>query len=363
MSMFKRRSQIIAGTSKKDSEKRKKLFEQISSAWNQFDAKDQRIVYTWGAMILVVIVVMFLVIPLFHTAPTAVDFSEYDTHAYDLADMPFTSDEAEEYLVSAKYPELQEARREGIYSQEQKTERQAADQEAAARQKEYMQQQAAAQQQASSDKLNPQVEGYQVASNGGATPTGTPIEKLASASFKTASGKGITGVFGASSGAINSKNQQNKDEGTDATSDDEHGINDAKEALFRMSRDSRAAAGLGGDKETNARKALVGGGVTGNKAFMADSAGVELDSLSGHGLDLDPELLAGADAGELDKRIQKAIHKSKDEKEKEETEWEKWMATFREIISNGISALVTGGLDLLWEECREYIDCGFEITE
>ena len=345
MSSLKQQPQEGTQTSPESSAKEKKFFGAFSQRWNELGLKKQRAVYTWLGILLSAGVVLYLAIPLFETSSKPANLNGYETHNYDLGKMPFTTDEAEKYLVDTKYQDMQEPVTDGIYSQEERAQRQREDEQAAVYQREYMRQQALAQQQAQADKLNPQVEGYQPAGAVGPSVTGgtsaarakTKIEKMASANLAPAKGTGVGGLFGPSGNVSSSKDKTKKDENNDFGAD-EHGAADAKEALFRMATGSRAAAGLAGDKETNARKALAGGSVTGREAFIADSEGINLDSLDGQGLGLDPNAIqGGANAEGLDERIQAAIHKSKDQKEKKKTEKEKWMDMIRDAVKNAFA--------------------------
>ncbi len=131
MSLLKQPPQEGTQTSPEASAKEKKLFGGFRQRWNELGLKKQRAVYTWLGILLSAGVVLYLALPLFETSSKPADLSGYETHNYDLDKMPFSTDEAEKYLVNTKYQDMQEPVTDGIYSQEERAQRQREDEEAA----------------------------------------------------------------------------------------------------------------------------------------------------------------------------------------------------------------------------------------
>ena len=67
---------------------------------------DKKQAYTWGAII-VVCFVSLLTLASFMGDADESSFDGFNTRGYDLAQMPFMNDEAEQYLLASKYPDMQ----------------------------------------------------------------------------------------------------------------------------------------------------------------------------------------------------------------------------------------------------------------
>ncbi|MBO7238282.1 MAG: hypothetical protein J6U96_03200, partial [Elusimicrobiaceae bacterium] len=132
MSLFDKKSKVLAG---KDSEQKpsqkKSLFASLRAKWNKLNSMEQRQAYTYGAIGLAVLILLFVFGAVMSSSAGKEDFSDFETRGYDLAAMPFSTDEAEQYLLAAKYPDMQGQITDGLYSPEEKEERQQEDAEQA----------------------------------------------------------------------------------------------------------------------------------------------------------------------------------------------------------------------------------------
>ncbi len=350
MSLFNKKPQVMAGNSAEPSADSKKLFGMVGKKWNKFNSMDQRTAYTWGAVIMAALVFSLMLWSFVTSSSDQENFSDYETRGYDLSNMPFSTDEAEEYLLANTYKDIQEPITDGLYTPEEKEERQAADAEDALEKS----------LQGLDGKFNVEpsfnggdkpyigIGGYQGASSGGYNGgrASTQVNQMGNASFRSASGGGMNGTFGPSGDFSNFKDQNKGNEkdvaaGPEAKKDKKE---DAKQALYKMAMGSRAAAGVKGSKETNAKKALAGATVQGSQAFAQDTGAVDISKLESAGLSLDsaapttPQGGGAPNLNELGKTLSEALKKDQ-QQEKKQTEQEKWNDTWREVVKGFLSNL------------------------
>ena len=67
---------------------------------------DRKQAYTLGAIVVVVFVALITMASFLGKADDS-SFDGFNSRGYDLAQMPFVNDEAEEYLLASKYPDMQ----------------------------------------------------------------------------------------------------------------------------------------------------------------------------------------------------------------------------------------------------------------
>lgn len=164
--------------------KPKKVFDKL----NKMDRKQA---YTIGAVVAVSVVALLMLV----SASTSGDesFEGFSSRGYDLADMKFATDEAEQFLLANRYPDMQENGSTLLYSKQEKEERQAADEAAA--QAEEWNETSPAQDDFSSQ---PGYTGYSGAGQGGRGRGRTPTEinRLNSANMASAGGSGVNSTWG-----------------------------------------------------------------------------------------------------------------------------------------------------------------------
>lgn len=301
------------------------------NVFKKINNMDKKTAYTWGAIIIVFIVAV-MTMTAFMDGPEDGKFEGFETRGYDLAAMPFVSDEAEAYLLAHKYPDMKDNGVTALYSAQEKEARQEAD--------------AAAEQEAAETATDAggadsyagtgggSSSGRYYGSGGGRTggASRTEVGKLGSASINRGSGSGVTSSYNPGGDFRNFRDQNKGSERPFITPPPSQA--NAQRALARFQQGSRIAAG--GRDSAAARKALIGGDVKGNPQW-GKGDGVALDGMKG--LNLAPES-SSADVGGLDQALDEANEegvKKNEENKPEEKE------SFLQGLVNG---LVDIGLEM-----------------
>lgn len=220
---------------------------------------DKKQAYTYGAIIIVALVALLTLASVAGSGPDD-SFDDLQGRGYDLAQMPFVNDEAEQFLLASKYPDMRNNNVNAIYSKEEKEARQAED-----AQNEETQETAS-----SGESSSGGYTGYSRGGGSGAARTPTQIGSFSpSGSMATASGGNTSATFGGTVRGDFSPFQR-EDKGKEAPFVDP---NNARQALARFNSASRAAA-RGANKARDSQKALFGSHVNGTGGF--DSNGVPL---------------------------------------------------------------------------------------
>ena len=296
----------------------------LGDAWKKLQKMDRKQAYTFGGIAVVALVALISIASMGGQNPE--DFNDFETRGYDLANMPFSTDEAEQYLLASKYPDMNDKSHAGLYSKSEKEARQAED---------------AAEAQA---KLNTSATSkgseyrpnryYGGGGGGGASASPTQVGELNSAGLKSASGSGMKSTFGPQGDFSNFRSQE---KGKDKFVPNGPGKGSARTALYQTAKASRAAAGLKNDKLLNAKKAMMGGNVKGSDAFLDDSGAVNLDKLAGLELDTNAPI-SSADLGGFDEALKDANEDgAQEDKDEEEMEWwEEMLIDAGKQIVNGL---------------------------
>lgn len=317
------------------------------NVFQKINKMDKKQAYTWGAIVIVAFVALLTLASFMGDADDA-SFDNFNTRGYDLAQMPFLNDEAEEYLLAAKYPDMQGNNSTMLYSAAEKEARQEADAEAAEEAAEE-----AATEDASTDMGGSYSSGSGYSgggySGGGGTSAPTQVGQLNSASINRASGSGVSTSWGAPRGDFSPYKSQEKGSEMPVQLKNQ----DARRALSQFAQASRAAAGLKDSKGANAKRALMGGHVQGSEAFT--EGGVDLRKSGGLALDTNAPV-STADLSNLDKAVADAAKDGKDDKDDAEDDFRETMEDrLREqlwsgMIDMGLQAmgnLLNQGLDSL----------------
>ncbi len=304
------------------------------NVFQKMNKMDRKQAYTLGAIVVVVFVALITMASFFGKADDS-SFEDYNSRGYDLAQMPFVNDEAEEYLLASKYPDMQGNNSTMLYSSSEKEERQAED---AAQAEEEAATSDTLADSSSADSSYPGYSGRGYSGRGGAR-TPTQIGQLGSASMRGTGGSGISATWGAPKGDFSPYKSQDK--GTEAPLQLKN--TDAKKALSQFARGSAAAAGLKDGKSINAKRALMGAGIKGSEAF-SETGSVDLSKAGGLNLDTNAPV-SSADLSNLDKKIDDAAKKGKDEKKKEEENLGKSFGT--ELWQKVLTAAVDFGMQKL----------------
>lgn len=306
------------------------------NVFQKMNKMDRKQAYTLGAIVVVVFVALITMASFLGKADDS-SFEDFNSRGYDLAQMPFVNDEAEEYLLASKYPDMQGNNSTMLYSSSEKEERQAEDAAQA-------EEEAASDTSSESSAVDSSYSGYSgrgYSGRGGAR-TPTQIGQLGSASMRGTGGSGISATWGAPKGDFSPYKSQDK--GTEAPLQLKN--TDAKKALSQFARGSAAAAGLKDGKSINAKRALMGAGIKGSEAF-SETGGVDLSKAGGLNLDTNAPV-SSADLSNLDKKIDDANQKGKDEKKKEDEKFgnslanDLWKQVLTKVVDIGMQQLSQG---------------------
>lgn len=308
---------------------------------NQMDRKQA---YTLGAIVLVCFVALTTLASFMGNADES-SFEDYNTRGYDLAQMPFLNDEAEEYLLASKYPDMQGNNSTMLYSAAEKEARQQEDAAAEAAEEETDD---------SSADLNSSYAssgsgGYGRGYSGRAPAAPTVVGKLGSASMSTASGRGVSATWGAPSGDFSPYKTQEK--GTEGPIQFKN--QDARRALAQFSQGSRAAAGYRDSKGANAKRALMGANVAGSDAFTKD--GVDLSKTGGLAIDTNAPI-SSSDLGNIEDKVAEAAQDAKDKKnEFENAEKDFWQQLGEQLLSGLVNKVVDAGGKVLDQQVGNWM--------
>ncbi len=305
----------------------------LGDAWKKLQKMDRKQAYTFGGIAVVALVALISIASMGGQDPE--DFNDFETRGYDLANMPFSTDEAEQYLLASKYPDMNDKSHAGLYSKSEKEARQAEDAAEA---------QAKLNTSATSKGSEYRPNRYYGSGGGGASASPTQVGELNSAGLKSASGSGMKSTFGPQGDFSNFRSQE---KGKDKFVPNGPGKGNARTALYQTAKASRAAAGLKNDKLLNAKKAMMGGNVKGSDAFLDDSGAVNLDKLAGLELDTNAPI-SSADLSGFDEAVQDANQEgAQEDKDEEELEW--WQELIHEVVSEAakmvVNELVAWGAD------------------
>ncbi len=284
------------------------------NVFQKLNNMDRKKAYTLGA---VIVVCFFALIILASFMGSAEDesFDGFNSRGYDLAQMPFVNDEAEQFLLAAKYPDMQDNGSTLLYSAEEKEERQEADAEEEEEEGEGEEEETSSDEGTNDSSYSGG--SYSGGSSGyrgrGGSSGPTQVNRLGNASTAHASGGGITGTWGAPRGDFSPYKSQDK--GREIAPQTLQNQN-ARKALTQFARGSQAAAGLRDGKGGNAKKALMGGTIQGSEAFT--DKGIDLSKAGGLALDTNAPTSSGDLSGLADKVNDGAQNaKDKDDNDKE----------------------------------------------
>lgn len=314
------------------------------NVFQKINKMDKKQAYTWGAIIIVCFVALLTLASFMGDADES-SFDDFNTRGYDLAQMPFLNDEAEEYLLASKYPDMQGNNSTMLYSAAEKEARQEADaQEAAADGADQTEADPLAGTGGSFGYDNYSGGGY----SGGAGRTSSPtqIGQLNNATMSHASASGVSTSWGAPRGDFSPYESQEKGSEVPVA---ELRNQDARRALAQFAQTSRAAAGLRDSKAANAKRALMGGSVRGSEAFTAD--GVDLSKSGGLAIDTNAPV-SSADLGNLDNAVKDANKKAQDKKNEdlqtmEDRLLEQLWSGMVNLGINAMGQLIDSGIDSL----------------
>ena len=272
----------------------------MGKVFTKLNHMDKKQAYTYGAIGVVCLVALLTLAGL---AGGGADDSldNLNARGYDLAQMPFLSDEAENYLLASKYPDMKNNNISALYSPADKKERQEEDAKEA-------EESASSADSASADSGSYNSSSYGSGGRTGRRGRGAPTQIgsfSASGSMASASGGNTSATYGGNVRGDFSPFQRDS-KGEVAPFKPQN----ARQALTRFNAASRAAA-RGDNKTADSRKALLGAQVEGG--FGTDSNGVPLGESKG----INYDEAQSADLSGLDDTMAEKAQEARDKKEAE----------------------------------------------
>ena len=310
--------------------KPKKVFDKL----NKMDRKQA---YTIGAIAVVSIVALLMLI----SAATGTQDDSFDgmtARGYDLASMPFATDEAEKYLLVAKYPDMKENGSTLLYSAEEKQARQ--EEDAQAEEASGLTDEMVVDYDDNTSAPRSDNGGYGGYSGGygsGRAGSGskTEIGQLSPTGMATSGGSGVNSTWGPTGDFRQFKGR----EGRGNETPQQLVIDRNKEAAaFRTA--SMQAARAKGNQITAQRKAVQQLSVTGENPT---TTGPTIDPAGGFQIE-DGALPSTTDLDNLDKRVAEAAKKA-EEKKKEERKLSFWEQLAQDLLRQAASSLVNSVMD------------------
>ena len=308
--------------------KPKKVFEKL----NKMDRKQA---YTIGAIAVVSMVALLMLISAM-TGGEDGSFEGMKARGYDLANMPFATDEAEQYLLANAYPDMRENGSTLLYSAAEKEARQEADEAATEETDESSLEGDSSS--AENDSYASRDSGYRGYSGSGRGGRGggskTEIGQLGNANMAHSGGSGVNATYGPSGDFRQFKGRENR--GNEQPS--KLVIAQRKEAsAFRAA--SLQATRSNGGQMTAQRKAVI--------QFSADGqnpvSGPTIDPTGGFQIE-DGALPTTTGLENLGKKVAEATKKA-EEKKKEEAKRSWWEDMLINMAQQAAQSLVGAVMD------------------
>ncbi len=324
---------------------------------------DRKQAYTIGAIVVVSVVALIVFIS---TALSGDDgsFAGMNARGYDLAQMPFATDAAEQYLLANAYPDMKENNASLLYTAEEKEQRQAEDAAAAEEENaessdaEDSDDSSSASSGSNSGRSNsPRGYGGRGGGYGGGSGGGTKTEigtLSTGGGMASSNASGVSSTYGPSGDFHQFKGREDRGNARPA----QLKTDDARRALGQFRQGSLAAARIKENKMRNASKALFGGDVRGSEAFTKD--GVDLSKLAEGGLTLDTSAPpTTSDLDDLEDKVADAAQKAEDDKKKEDQDKKEWWEEMLiDLAKNAANILVNGFLSSITDTISTNIQAG-----
>ena len=310
------------------------------NVFQKINGMDRKQAYTWGAVVVVAFIALLSLASYLGGADES-SMEGFDAQGYDLAQLPFVNDEAEAYLLSSKYPDMQNNQSSLFYSPEEKEDRQEADAE---------------EEDDREPDINISAGDTDVSSVGRVNERGSSSRRYGRAVPRAGRGGGATaigqlGTVGGAAKASGSGNSytwgsnprgdfrpfSNQDKGSGGMANLQN--SDAKKALSQFARGSSAAARLRDNKGANAKRAMMGGNIMGGEAFGDN--GVDLSKLGSLALDTNAPVPESVDLSDLSDKVDNAAQKAKEDNDNKE-ELSFWEKLGQRLLEGMVDKLVEG---------------------
>ncbi len=329
------------------------------NVFQKLNSMDRKQAYTYGGIIVAVIVVLLLLAS-FLSQEEDPSFDGFNSRGYDLADSPFVTDEAEQYLLSSMYPDMQNNGASALYSPAEKEARQEED---AQNEEEESGEEESSGNEEEYDSGEEEEEGSSSRSGGGRAYYGgrgggggtkTEIGTLGSASMGHAGGSGINSTWG--SPRVDTNPFKRREMEKDKIQTQTLNKNDARRALSQFAAGSRAAAGLKDNRDMNMKRASMGGDINAVGAFKEDGT-VDLSKVDASRLDTNAPQGGSPDLNTLKDATQKAADKEHPKEDDKLSFWEKFAEKAMEMGMQLVQHLATNFLDNAlsnWQEKNQF---------
>lgn len=308
------------------------------NVFQKLNHMDKKQAYTWGSIVLVCFIAL-LVLFSFIGSDDDSSFDDYSSRGYDLAQMPFVSDEAEEYLLNNTYTDMKDNNASTLYTAEEKAERQEEDAAEAEEEEEEGESASSASSAATSNSYSGYGRGGRGGSGSGSAGGSTQINSLGSASMSRGGGSGVGGTWGGSRPKGDFSPYKSQDKGSEIAP--QLRTANARKALSQFAQTSRATAGMQENRLGNAKKALMGGDIDGSEAFT--ESGIDLEKL-GDGVKLDTNApISSSDLSGLEDKMNNAA-KDKEDDGKDDGQKKDLLNMFLEGLINMSMSVLESGL-------------------
>lgn len=290
---------------------------------------DRKQAYTYGAIGVGVLVALILLASFLGNAEES-SFDDFSTRGYDLANSPFVTDEAEEFLLASAYPDMKNNDAYTLYGPAEKAQRQAEDSLAQEEEESSDDFSSSASDSASYNTSSGYT--YRGGRGGSGSRNPTQVGQLGGASMSHASGSGTNSSWG--SPRLDTTPYQRNEMGKDPINSQAKGA-DARRALSQFASSSQAGARLKEGKAVNMKRALQGGDIIG--ATMNPDGTVDLSKVDAMNLDTNAPEPGSADLDNLGDNLSKAADDAKDKDDNENKGDE--LSFFENILQMGAQKL------------------------
>ncbi len=313
---------------------------------------DRKQAYTYGGIGVGVLVALFLLASFMGNADET-SFDDFTARGYDLADSPFATDEAEEFLLASAYPDMQNNNAYTLYGPAERAKREAEDAQAA---------QASAEEEdndeSSANSSDEGGEGYSYSGRnryggrGGRSGGPTQVQQLSGANVSRSNGSDMGSSWG--SPRLDTTAFRQNDRAKDTINTSKGGMN-AKRALSQFASASQAGAKLKEGKAVNMKRSLMGGDIVGANT-NADGT-VDLSNVDAAHLDTEAPDASSPDYDNLKNNLSKAADNAKkgedDNNEEHKDFWDKALEMLAEEAIKGLGKLVSGQLQAWGDDMND----------
>lgn len=336
----------------------------------KLNTMDRKQIYTYGGIAIAVVVALFLLASFLGNAEDP-SFDGFASRGYDLAASPFATDEAEEYLLASKYPDMQDQPSSFLYSAEEKEARQAEDEKAFEEEMDEEDEDddpfgvssrsgsrsgSKTSSSRSSSSARSGSRGYSSRTGSGSRQK-TDINRMGNAQRAQVSGGGVNNApFGSTRRDSDSRRNNGRESTTGKTTTPAQQNQSGRRALAQFSQGASLAAKMKDNKDLNLKRALMGNGQETN--VLNEDGTLDLSKVDSSQLDTNAPQDETPDLTSLQKNVEKAGNDAKNDAKNPEAEdkpdyWEEFWHSLVDIGKRIGEHMLTNWLDDAWDDRRE----------